>query len=48
MENCFFKCNIKLIPQSEAVNKENRERFARKLKVDDYYDKWGNELEEFL
>jgi hypothetical protein len=44
----FLNAHINHIPQSEAVVKDNIERLIERLKEEDLYNEWQEELEEFL
>jgi hypothetical protein len=44
----YLNGNINLIPQREAIRKENEKRFIKMLKINNLYEEWENELDEFM
>jgi hypothetical protein len=44
----FLNAHINHIPQSEAIMKDNIERLIERLKEEDLYKEWQDELDEFL
>jgi hypothetical protein len=44
----FLNSNINSIPQNDSIKKDNIKRLIRCLKLDNLYDDWKDELDEFF